>query len=432
MRILRTLLLLLTMVQPSFCLAEEHFQLEDTTLLQEQENYSLSITYSYDGTNGPLVAYAEAGKGWELAYPSAGMALKYLNPGLHIQTIQPLPRPSDSDKVITDKLILAVYAEDGKFKNRFVQDRDIHWPARKISVSPREVQDVGLVEAIVYQEFPLAEQLYMQYLREKNASGELRLDAIWPEMAYRIRCERNWQSRAFDEWQTQSPQSDIRKILTAFHWTQCADQLSPKLFNRPAMGLSQVKILLSRSDALLHSLQNAAKQQHSLISWLELLNTQLSGANRSTVWHSFQMAIKHNPDYVPHYVLMTKYLLEREAEPDWKGFAEVSTLLLKNNTEHPEVLALFLNEANRFLANHVTDVYSAGLVNWLDTKPAWKALLAAYPSNKNWNRYAAHACAAGDMAAYVDAMERTQGYLPYAWTPNYNPDICQIRLRGIS
>lgn len=432
MRIHRTLLLLLTMVQTNFCLAEDHFQLEDTTLLQEQENYSLSITYSYDGANGPLIAYAEAGKGRELANPSYSLTLKYINPGRHVQTIQPLSRPSDSDKVITDKLILAVHAENGTFKNRFVQDRVIHWPARKISVSPREVQDVGLVEAIVYQEFPLAEQLYMQYLREKNASGELRLDAIWPEMAYRVRCEKNWQSSAFDEWQTQSPQSDVRKILTAFHWTQCADELSPRLWNRSAMELSQVKIMLSRSDALLHSLQNADKRQHPLISWLELLNTQLSGTDRSTVWHSFQMAITQNPDYVPHYVLMSKYLLERDAEPDWQGFTEVRTQLLKNNTEHPEVLALFLNEANRFAASHMTDIYSAGLVYWSDTKPAWKALLTAYPSNKNWNRYAAHACAAGDMVAYVDAMERTQGHLPYAWPLNYNPDICQIRLRGIS
>ena len=420
------------MVQTNFCLAEEHFQLEATTLLQDQENYSLSITYSYDGANGPLIAYAEAGKGWELANPSVGMALKYLNPGQHVQTIQPLPWPSDSNKVITDKLILAVYAENGSFKKRFVQDGDIHWPARKISTSPREMQDIGLVEAIIYREFPLAEQLYMQYLREKNANGELRLDAIWPEMEYRVRCEKNWQSNAFDEWQTQSPQSDRRKILTALHWTQCADQLSPRLRDHSAMGLSQVKILLSRSDALLHSLQNAEKRQHPLISWLELLNTQLSGANRSSVWHSFKMAITHNPDYVPHYVLMSKYLLEREAEPDWQGFAEVSTLLLKNNTEHPEALALFLDESNRFASKHVTDIYSAGLVNWLDTKPAWKALLTAFPSNKNWNRYAAHACAANDMVAYAYAMERTQGHLPYAWPLNYNPDICQIRLRGIS
>lgn len=412
------------------------------------DSADIELVGSNDGSQGQLCLGASA-KSRDGIVRSEGFPPYVLPVGQPFHIPAKVMRPSGSEPLHTDALAVIVYPCGKEIILSRIFDWPYDWPAR--AENPSAGKTTGNAGPIANKPW----QIFFQDLNEldfasldalmerwnnpneRDQNGEWKLDGFRDALNYTAQ-NSDWHGdlERIQKWRKFNPKSPGAAIAEAKYWVAYAWHIRGYEYNSDVDPVA-IKVFhqrMSRAEQVLKESRGYAA--HNPLWYETYLEISVDDKRDDEfITQLFEEGIRKYPYFQPLYAGMAKRWSPWSGEnADWKKVDELvnqAATLTKPRDGDIDYALLYAQINDRQKIEF--DLFQDSLASWPRMRDSFEEWVKRYPSDDNFNQFAAYACRAGDKEAYLGIRPKIQGHIVRGkWPSNYSIDLCDHRFMQYS
>jgi hypothetical protein len=404
------------------------------------DSVEIELAGSNDGSQGQLCLGASA-KSRDGIVRSPGFTPYVLPLGHPFHIPVKVTRPSGTGQLHTDALAVKVYPCGKDVMLSRIFDWPYDWPARAEDHSGGEASgNAGPVADYPWQiffqdmselDFASLDMLIERWNNpsERDRNGEWKLNGFSDALNYFTQIS-DWHGNLerIRKWRNFNPKSPGAAIAEAKYWVAYGWYIRGYEYNTDVDPVA-IKVFHQRMQRAEQILRESRGYAANNPLWYETY-LEISVDDRRDDKFTAQMfdeGVRKYPYFQPLYVEMAKRWSPWSGEnADWQkvddlvNLAAEQTKPLDGNIDYALLYAK-INDGQKIEFN----LFQDSLASWPRMRDAFEQWVKRYPSDDNFNEFAAYACRAGDKEAYLGVRPKIQGHIVKGkWPSNYSIDLC--------
>jgi hypothetical protein len=246
---------------------------------------------------------------------------------------------------------------------------------------------------------------------------------------------RDWEGnlRHAKAQQKRHSKSPVAALMAAYYWTAYAWNVRGSAYAVNVDPFAK-KLFLQRMKHAERILLDSKPIAAANPFWYEIyLNLAIgSGRSEQFIDSLFAEAVHRHAGHYPLYTEMADYWLPKSGAPaNWAKLDQMINQAVSMNAEMDgaSMYARLYNDIIQERERHLdVDPFRQGRTSWQKMRKSFDDLVRRYPTNGNFNRFAAFACRANDRDTFLRVRQKIGSQVEASkWPHNISAEMCERR-----